>query len=174
MNKNVVIQSFKHDGRVHRTWSSVILINEDEDKFVAINDQTQVFEANNRYWIAREPALYFLYKERFFNVIAMLREDGIYYYCNLASPSIIDDEAIKNIDYDLDVKIFPNGDYVILDEKEFKINKKLMKYPKVIEKKVRSEIDVIINLFKDNQTPFNKEENKQLFNNYLKEIQNNM
>lgn len=164
------IQSFKHDGSVHRTWSSVLVISEDDSKYVAINRKTQVFEANNRSWVAREPALYYLYKERFFNVIAMLRADGIYYYCNLASPSIKDEEAIKNIDYDLDVKFYPDGRYEILDEREFELNKLKYNYPNIIEKKLKDEIEYIIKLHKNNLTPFNKEENDHLFQQYLKKL----
>lgn len=164
------IQSYKHDGSLHRTWSKVNLISEDEDKFVSINKRTQIIEANKRTWIAREPAIYYLYKNAYYNVIAMLREDGIYYYCNLASPSLYDGEAIKNIDYDLDVKFHPNGSYQILDEKEFKVNKEKFNYPKVLEKRLRDEIDMIVDLFKNNKTPFNKEENSALFQQYLKNM----
>lgn len=169
MNK-YYIQSYKHDGSVHRTWYPVRLISEDEEKFVAINRRTKIIESNNRSWIAREPALYYLYKEKYYNVIAMLRVDGIYYYCNLASPSLYDGEAIKNVDYDLDVKFFPDGGYEILDEKEFIVNKKKYKYPLVLEKRLRDEIKYIISLFENNLTPFNKEENERLFQQYLKKI----
>lgn len=164
------IQSYKHDGSVHRTWYPVRLISEDDSKFVAINRRTQIFESNNRTWIAREPALYYLYKEKYYNVIAMLRHDGIYYYCNLASPSLYDGEAIKNVDYDLDVKFFPDGSYEILDEKEFKQNKVKYNYPKSLEKRLRDEIKYIISLHENNLTPFNKEENERLFQQYLKKI----
>lgn len=40
----------------------------------------------------------------------MIRENGVSYYCNLASPAVLDKEALKYIDYDLDVKVFPNGE----------------------------------------------------------------
>ena len=49
----------------------------------------------------------------------MIRKTGIHYYCNIASPSLYDGEAIKNIDYDLDVKVAPNGKSIILDEEEY-------------------------------------------------------
>ena len=111
------IQSYKHDGSLHRTWSPVLVVEDNDEMFIAINKHTRIYESNNRSWIAREPALYYLYKKQYFNVIAMLRRDGIYYYCNLASPSIYDGEAIKNIDYDLDVKFYPDGSHIILDEK---------------------------------------------------------
>ena len=52
-------------------------------------------------------------------IISMIRKTGVYYYCNLASPSLYDGEAIKNIDYDLDVKLYPDRSYQILDENEY-------------------------------------------------------
>lgn len=169
LNKDdkVYIQSFKHDGSLHRTWDKVTILSEDDTKYVGINKATQITESNSKTWIAREPALYFLYKHHWFNIIAMSREQGIYYYCNLASPSIYDGEAIKNIDYDLDIKFFPEGNYEILDEDEFKQHRKQMKYPSVIEKKLRDEISLLIQLHANNENPFNKEENNQLFMQYV-------
>ena len=39
----------------------------------------------------------------------MIRDNGISYYCNMASPYYLDKEALKYIDYDLDVKILQMG-----------------------------------------------------------------
>ncbi len=44
----------------------------------------------------------------------MIREKGVSYYCNLASPFLLDDEALKYIDYDLDIKVFPDGEKRLL------------------------------------------------------------
>lgn len=40
----------------------------------------------------------------------MIRDNGVSYYCNLASPYVMDEEALKYIDYDLDVKVFADGE----------------------------------------------------------------
>ncbi len=164
----VYIQSFKHDGEIHRTWDKVIILSEDKEKFIGVNKLTQVTEANQRVWIAREPALYYLYKQRWFNIIAMSREAGIYYYCNLASPSLYDGEAIKNIDYDLDLKFYPDQSYEILDEDEFLRHKIKYNYPPVLEKKLYQEIKYLISLFQNNLRPFNQAENNKLFMEYIK------
>ena len=49
----------------------------------------------------------------------MIRQKGISYYCNLASPYVLDKEALKYIDYDLDIKIFPDGEKRLLDVDEY-------------------------------------------------------
>lgn len=105
----VYIQSYKHDGSLHRTWCRGFVLEANEDRIVAVTDKTWVIEADGRRWLTREPAVCFFYSHFWFNIISMIRMSGIYYYCNLASPSLYDGEAIKNIDYDLDVKLFPDG-----------------------------------------------------------------
>lgn len=49
----------------------------------------------------------------------MLKPNGIGYYVNIASPFIFEDGVIKYIDYDLDIRVFPNGTYSIVDVNEF-------------------------------------------------------
>ncbi|MEG0981587.1 MAG: DUF402 domain-containing protein, partial [Erysipelotrichaceae bacterium] len=98
----VYIQSFKHDGSLHRTWAKAYIIEVSETRIVGVTDRSCVIESDGRVWITREPAICFLYPDRWYNVISMIRKTGIHYYCNIASPSIYDGEAIKNIDYDLD------------------------------------------------------------------------
>ena len=49
----------------------------------------------------------------------MLREDGVYYYINMSSPFVYDNKSLKYIDYDFDVKVFPDMSYMILDEDEY-------------------------------------------------------
>ena len=58
----------------------------------------------------------------------MIRKTGVYYYCNIASPTLYDGEALKYIDYDLDVKVFPDGDKKLLDVEEYEQHKRKMNY----------------------------------------------
>ena len=69
-----------------------------------------------------------LLKKKWYNVICMIRKTGVYYYCNIASPTLYDGEALKYIDYDLDLKVFPDGNYRVLDEEEYRQHEKQMNY----------------------------------------------
>lgn len=158
LNEFVNIVSYKHNGEVHRIWDKAFVTAETKDYIVAITNRAWVVESNGQRWLTREPAVCFYYKKRWFNVIAMIRRKGIFFYCNLASPSFYDGEAIKNIDYDLDIKFFPNGSYQILDEDEFQRHAEKMNYPKQIEKKLRKEIDWLIKTNLKLDIPFSKYE----------------
>lgn len=163
----VYIQSYKHDGSLHRTWSSGTILDVDDEKFVLITYKTWVVEADGRRWFTREPAICFYYRKRWYNVIAMIRNKGVYYYCNLASPSIYDGEAIKNIDYDLDVKVFPEGDYLLLDNDEFELHQRRMNYPQSIIDIVGDEIKRVLGTIKAYNAPFDEKLVYDYFDKYL-------
>ena len=167
VGKSVYVQSFKHDGSLHRTWCRAFVIEADEKHYVAVTHRAWVIEADGRKWLTREPAICFYYTDRWYNVITMIRHSGVYYYCNLASPSLYDGEAIKNIDYDLDVKLYPDGGYKLLDENEYADHAKKMNYPKEVMEIVEKQMDLLVNdqmaNFKD---PFNQECIDRYFEKY--------
>ena len=109
------IQCYKHNGKIHRSWDEAILLEDKKDYMVFANCKTQVIRAEGIAWKTKEPAIMYFFKNKWYNIIAQLKKDGIYYYCNIASPFIIEDNTIKYIDYDLDLRVFPRGEYKILD-----------------------------------------------------------
>ena len=79
----------------------------------------------------------------------------------MASPYIIDDNVIKYIDYDLDLRVFPDGGYKILDHNEYKYHKKKMKYPEEIDIIINKELQKLIKMRKNNEGPFDRKEIKK-------------
>jgi protein associated with RNAse G/E len=153
----VYIQSYKHDGSLHRTWCRGFVLEADEQHIVAVTDRAWVIESDGRQWLTREPAVCFFYMHKWFNVISMIRHTGVFYYCNLASPSIYDGEAIRNIDYDLDVKLYPDGGYSILDENEYAENAASMHYSDITKKIVEKQMDDLIHMMEKGEDPFNQD-----------------
>lgn len=126
--KWIKIQGFKHDKTLHRTWDSVMVLECNEDFIVVASKSNRVTESDGRIWYTKEPAVSIFFFKEWFNVIAMIRGKEIYYYCNIASPSLIDHGIIKYIDYDLDLKLLPNGHIMGLDEKEYEFHRKKYGY----------------------------------------------
>ncbi|MEG0686011.1 MAG: DUF402 domain-containing protein, partial [Erysipelotrichales bacterium] len=83
----------------------------------------------------------YFFKDRWFNIISMVRSNGIHYYCNIASPFVWDGEAIKYIDYDLDLKVFPNDLMKVLDENEYALHYQEMNYNEQLDKILRQELE---------------------------------
>jgi hypothetical protein len=148
------IHCYKHDGSIHRFWDEAVLIEIHEDYLIFGNEKTKVTESDGRTWRTKEPAvLYFFYKD-WFNIIGQYKDKGIYYYCNMASPFIVEENAIKYIDYDLDLRVFPDGSFKVLDRGEYKYHKKLMNYPNEIDKILKSELTKLINMVRNKETIF--------------------
>jgi len=152
--ETIQIHSYKHDGHIHRVWEETIVLKGTNSVVIGGNDRTMVREADGRSWITREPAICYFHSKYWFNIIGMLREDGIYYYCNLSSPFVVDEEALKYIDYDLDIKVFPDMSYIVLDEDEYEEHRKTMGYPDVIDRILKANMEQLKQWIRQRKGPF--------------------
>lgn len=154
---SVSIQSYKHNQRIHRVWKNTLVVEKNDEVLITAHKKAKVIEDNGRTWYTKEPAICYFYDNLWFNVIVMFKKDGIYYYCNLSSPYLYDGEGIKYIDYDLDLKVYPNGTYRVLDENEYSYHKKKMQYSIDIRNIVEEELTALIAMVENKQPPFNEE-----------------
>ena len=160
------IQCYKHNGKIHRSWDEAVVLDFKKDYIVFGNNKTKVTEAEGNVWKTKEPAIMYFFKDKWFNVIAQLKKDWIYYYCNIASPFIIEENTIKYIDYDLDLRIFPSGDYKILDKGEYKYHKRIMGYSDELDFVINNAMKDLIDLYKEKHVSFNKNLNYKYYDDY--------
>lgn len=157
IGKRYYIHSYKHDGTLHRQWDEAVLLDICDEYLVFGNDETTVTESDGRTWRTKESAVLYFYKNKWFNIIGQNKKDGIYYYCNMASPFIIEDNTIKYIDYDIDLRVFSDGNYRVLDKWEYNLHKERMHYSKSIDKILKNELKDLMILYKGKKEAFNVE-----------------
>ncbi len=160
------IHCYKHNGRIHQICDEAIVLDIDDEKLVVANNKAKLTESDGRSYHAKEVAILFFYKSRWFNIIGQLKEYGLFYYCNIATPYIIDGNIIKYIDYDLDLRVFPDGGFKILDYNEYNYHRELMNYPKEIQMIIKSELSSLIEMKKKNEGPFTRGVIKKYFKIY--------
>ena len=85
---------------------------------------------------------------------------------------MIDDGVIKYIDYDLDLRVFPNGSFKVLDRMEYKYHKKQMHYSNRLDFILKYELGQLIDLVRKKEFPFNKDVIENYYKIYLKYAQN--
>lgn len=163
----IQIHSYKHNGLIHRVWDETTILKSSKNCIIGGNDRTVVTESDGRTWITREPAICYFHAKHWFNVIGMLREDGVHYYCNISSPFVWDNEAVKYIDYDLDIKVFPDMTYTLLDEDEYEQHSKQMNYPEVIDGILRKNVNVLMQWIHQRKGPFAPEFIDEWYERYL-------
>ncbi|GAB6093634.1 DUF402 domain-containing protein [Furfurilactobacillus curtus] len=150
----VAIKSYKHDGSLHRTWRDTMVLKQTENELIGLNDHTLVTEDDGRRWVTREPAIVYFHKHFWFNIVAMIRDNGVSYYCNLASPYVLDHEAVKYIDYDLDVKVFPNGEKRLLDVDEYQSHGTTWHYSNELDHILKANVRVLVDWINQGKGPF--------------------
>jgi uncharacterized protein len=163
----IQIHSYKHNGQLHRIWEDSLVLKGTEKIIIGANDKTEVSESDGRMWTTREPAICYFHADHWFNVIGMLRTDGIYYYCNISSPFIYENNAIKYIDYDLDVKVYPDMTFVLLDEDEYEEHRKQMNYPKELDRILKQQLQILLRWIRQKQGPFSPGVIDEWYERYL-------
>ena len=148
------IQCFKHDGNLHRVWDRGFVLENNHDFVVVATKRAKVTESNGRKWFTKEPAITIFSKQEWWNVICMIKNNGICYYCNIASPSVLDRDCVKYIDYDLDAKLFPNGVVKVLDEKEYQHHRSTYDYGDDLDTILRYTTRTIVKMMNKKQFPF--------------------
>lgn len=162
------IQSYKHNEQVYRNWDETMVVEVNDTFMVCANNKARVTEIDGRKWTTKEPAIIFFYKDKWYNIIAQFKKNGIYYYCNIASPYVVEEKTIKYIDYDLDLRIFPDSTFRVLDKGEYEYHKEKMQYSSDIDAVVNFELNNLIELYKEKNGPFDTVFLKHYYDKYIK------
>lgn len=105
--------------------------------------------------MTKEKAIFILFKKKWMNVIAMFKEDrGICYYVNIASPTLDDAGFLKYIDYDLDVKLYPDGVEKTLDEREYARHAEEYGYSKELTHVIELSVEQVKKMIEEKEYPF--------------------
>ena len=167
IGKWIHVQSYKHDGTLHRTWDSAMIVDVNEDYIVIASTCNKVIEADGRRWFTREPAVSVFFFKEWYNFIAMFKENAIMYYCNIASPSLIDRDCIKYIDYDLDLKLMPDKSILQLDFKEYEFHRKKYNYSDELDRVIKGANEEAKRLMGKVGLPFSDEKMKEYYSEFL-------
>ncbi len=153
----LIIHCYKHNGKIDRISGEAIVLDETDEYLVCANNKVKLIENDGRSHRTKEIAILFFYKKEWYNILAQLKKYGLFYYCNIASPYIIDGNIIKYIDYDLDLRIFPDGTFKVLDKNEYRYHKITMRYSEEIDIIVQDSLNKLIENKSINAFPFKKE-----------------
>lgn len=163
MYKPIRIKSFKHNGHLHRQWltnwkiPTEALHRSHEGMHVFINCHTPIMEADGKVWVSRVPAVSFFIPGEWYNVVALLEQNGVRYYCNIASPVYCYEEVVTYIDYDLDVVLYANGHIDIVDREEYESHIHSYHYSNAVQTKVAAGLEQLLQRIQNRQAPFQDE-----------------
>ena len=169
----LTIHCYKHNGKIDRISGEAIVLEETSEFLVCANNRVKLIENDGRSHRTKETAILFFYKNEWFNILAQLKKFGLFYYCNIASPYVIDGNIIKYIDYDLDLRIFPDDTFKVLDKNEYKYHKISMRYSDEIDIIVQDSLNRLIAMKENKEIPFQNEVIEKYSNMYKELISEN-
>ncbi|NDJ77343.1 MAG: DUF402 domain-containing protein [Chloroflexi bacterium] len=76
-------------------------------------------------------------------------------YCNIGLPPVISDLTVAFVDLDLDVQLWPDGRWEVLDADEFDAHAAEMHYPDDVRRIARQVVHDILALWDRREYPFN-------------------
>ncbi len=168
MNQIFTINSRKFDGSIHRSWNAELI--EQKENFLSF---AGVFENEVNHdtlgVIRRGTISYeFYWFDRWYNIFRFHEPDGELrnFYCNISQPPKLENHVLDYVDFDIDVLVWSDFSYHILDFEEFAGNKEIYKYPPEIIHKVHHSVSEIETLIKMRHFPFDFNDKKNSDNEF--------
>ena len=156
MQKEIVINSRKYNGQIQKSWRADLIL-EKETLWVFRG----VFEDEVKHphlgLIRRGTVSYeYYWKKEWFNVFRFHEAEGDLrnFYCNVNKPPKLSKGSLDYIDLDIDVLVWKDLSYQILDLEEFEENARKFQYPDNLKAKTDQSLKTILTMVRKKKFPF--------------------
>lgn len=157
-NQNVIINSRKSDGKIHRSWKAE-LIESRESLLIFVGEFENEVRHSKLGVIGRGTISYeYYWLDRWYNVFKFLEPGGELrnFYCNLNLPPRFENNVLDYVDLDIDVLVTKDFEVEILDLDEFEENSKLFDYSTDLIKKTFETLDQVLKIIETRAFPFSQ------------------
>jgi uncharacterized protein len=151
------ILSLKFDQKPHYTWPADLVSDDGECLFLSsIIGGTLIHYTRGFQEPQNLPSDMTFWRGRWYNVFR--NYDPNYrlrnFYCNVGMPLEIEGDTIKYVDLDLDVRVYPDGSFELLDEDEFALHTVQYNYPQWVQQNAWQAVDEIKAMATAREGPF--------------------
>ena len=156
MNKSVTINSRKFDGNIHRSWKCE-LIGRKDSLLVFVGEFVEEVSHPKLGLIRRGTVSYeYYWLDRWFNVFRFHEPEGDLrnFYCNINLPPKFQDSVLDYIDLDIDILVWKDFSFEVLDLDEFEENTKKFSYSNDLKLKVQESQGELIKMIERREFPF--------------------
>jgi protein associated with RNAse G/E len=152
----ITIISRKYDGTISRSWKCSLLEKEgDLLSFLGVFED-EVSHPDLGIIRRGTTSLEFYWLDRWYNIFRFHEPDGELrnYYCNINLPPKFENDVLDYVDLDIDVVVWRDLRYEILDMEDFQRNSKEYDYPLVVRQKAEESISELISMIEGRKFPF--------------------
>jgi protein associated with RNAse G/E len=96
------------------------------------------------------------WRDRWYNVYVGYQPDGVLrgFYCNVGLPPVITDHTLSFVDLDIDVRIWPDNRFELLDLDEFREHAATFGWPPEVQRAACDAMLDILFRWRQRKTPF--------------------
>ncbi|BCJ87000.1 UPF0374 protein YgaC [Effusibacillus dendaii] len=151
----VTLQACKHNGQKHRSWQQAV-IQSTNPLWLRIPPATPVQNLDGSVWSSDYEVDAYFHPTDWYNVFVLKKSDGVEWYCNVAAPPTVDMEKrqVTFIDYELDVYVYADRSYKVLDRDEFEENALKMRYSEEVRAKAEAGLSALLRAIEEQNHPF--------------------
>ncbi|MEP6789192.1 MAG: DUF402 domain-containing protein [Acidobacteriota bacterium] len=154
--KQITINARKYDQSIRRSWQGG-LISSIENLLVVVGRFESEVEHSGLGTIKKNTvSVEYFWLDRWYNIFRFLESDGSLrnYYCNVAMPATIVGGTLDYVDLDIDVVVWPNRKYEVLDRDEFKRNTAKYGYPEDLRDRAEASVSELMGMIERSEFPF--------------------
>jgi protein associated with RNAse G/E len=155
-DKIVTVNSRKFDGSLRRCWQCK-LVDEKEDYLTLVGKFEKEINHDHLGIIRPGTVSYeFYWKKRWYNVFRFHEPEGNLrnFYCNINQPPVFSRDVMDYIDLDIDVLVWKDFSYQILDLDEYEENAAKYNYPIELKNRVQQSLEELLDFINDRNFPF--------------------
>ena len=159
LNKHIKIKALKFPDIPHYEWEGEILEKTEHYLLVLCKSGRElIHHTKNEVYIINTTSIEYFPLKKWYTA-AMEIEEGtgalISAYCNIAMPSVLNQNEISFIDLDLDFIKRKNEDWEVVDEDEFEINSMKFQYPEELKNEALKALEKLKQDVANSIFPFN-------------------
>ena len=157
MSKKIItVKSRKFDGAINRSWQCE-LVEESQELLLLVGKFDKEVKHQHLGVIRRDTISYeFYWFNRWYNIFRFHEPDGSFrnFYCNVNLPPKFEQGILDYIDLDVDILVWKDFSYQILDIDEFEENAKKFSFTDELRVNVQKTLSVIISKIENRFYPF--------------------
>ncbi len=153
--QKVTVNSRKYDLSIRRTWTCD-LIEQNNSLIVLVGEFDRDVKHPGLGSILRGTISYeYYWLDRWYNIFRFHEPDGSLrnYYCNFAMRPTFADGVLDYIDLDIDVVVWPDSKYEVVDRDDFERNRMKYGYTEEVLRQAEITVDEIIRLIQSGELP---------------------
>ena len=155
----ITINSRKYDQRIRRSWTGGLISQ--NDKLLVIVGRFEFDVEHDDLGLIRQGTISFehYWLDRWYNVFRFHEPDGSLrnYYCNITMPPTFENGVLDFVDLDIDVVVWLENKYEILDRDDFERNTVKFGYPSDVVDNTEASLAEVTRLVERREFPFTTE-----------------